>query len=62
MLKLRNPDRCPECQGQSKVMDTRNCETYRWRRRKCLACGELWRTYESLINPMMVRLRQERTS
>jgi transcriptional regulator NrdR family protein len=55
---LRDPERCPSCQGLSRVMDSRRTPTFRWRRRKCLLCGSLWRTYESLINPTAVRLRQ----
>lgn len=61
-LRLRDPEHCPKCGGDSKVMESRATPEYRWRRRKCLACHALWRTYESLINPEAVRLRISRTS
>lgn len=52
---LRDPEHCPKCNGDSRVVDTRRTPICRWRRRKCLLCGALWRTYESLINPASVR-------
>lgn len=63
---LRDPERCPKCQGRSYVVESRATATYRWRRRRCLSptCVDtldhrtVWRTYESLINPSFVRLRQ----
>jgi transcriptional regulator NrdR family protein len=59
MMQLRNPEICsdPQCGGDSKVMDSRKGEVARWRRRKCLKCGRLWRTYESLIDPEMIALK-----
>jgi transcriptional regulator NrdR family protein len=59
-MRLRDPEHCPKCHGDSRVMESRATPTHRWRRRKCLSCDALWRTYESLINPEDVRLRQTR--
>ncbi len=62
MIRLRSPEHCPACAGESKVMESRGLPAYRWRRRKCLACGAKWRTYESLINPDDVTLRSPRAT
>jgi transcriptional regulator NrdR family protein len=62
MLQLRDPERCPQCGGDSRVTDSRPHETSRKRRRACLECPHRWFTYESLIDPTHIRLKDARTS
>ena len=57
MVTLRSPERCPKCRQDSRVVDSRPEAMSRMRRRECLVCGYRWKTYESLINPDVVRLR-----
>lgn len=56
MVHLRDPERCPRCSSDSKVVDSRRTVMARKRRRACLACAYRWNTYESLIDPQAVRL------
>jgi transcriptional regulator NrdR family protein len=58
MVRLRNPEQCPHCHGDSRVTDSRQATQARTRRRECLLCLYRWTTYESLINPDAIRLRQ----
>ena len=37
---------CPKCNGESKVIDSRDGETARRRRRECLSCKNRYSTYE----------------
>lgn len=37
---------CPRCNGESKVIDSRDGETSRRRRRECLSCKHRYSTYE----------------
>lgn len=37
---------CPRCNGESKVIDSRDGETARRRRRECLRCKNRYSTYE----------------
>lgn len=37
---------CPQCNGESKVIDSRDGETARRRRRECLRCRNRYSTYE----------------
>lgn len=37
---------CPKCNGESKVIDSRDGETARRRRRQCLRCKNRYSTYE----------------
>lgn len=37
---------CPKCNGESKVIDSRDGETARRRRRECLRCKNRYSTYE----------------
>lgn len=37
---------CPKCNGESCVIDSRDGETSRRRRRKCSECGHRYTTYE----------------
>lgn len=41
--------KCPSCSGtKTKITDSRDCANgdVRWRRRRCLTCGEAYTTYE----------------
>lgn len=40
---------CPKCGviGQQRVVDSRPCKGYIWRRRQCLNCNTRFRTYET---------------
>ncbi len=38
--------RCPKCDADSGVLESRAVAKTIWRRRKCLSCGERWSTYE----------------
>ena len=62
MLRLRDPERCPHCGGDSRVTDSRPNGPARKRRRACLTCPYRWSTYESLIDPSHIRLKDARTS
>ncbi len=46
-------DRCHQCGGVSRVINTRPTDEpwLRWRRRKCLLCDQRWNTYESRYRP-----------
>jgi transcriptional regulator NrdR family protein len=57
MLKLRDPETCPKCSHNSRVINTRASTMCRKRRRECLVCAHRWNTYESLIDPSAIRLR-----
>lgn len=37
---------CPKCNGESHVIDSRDEESARRRRRKCDSCGHRYSTYE----------------
>jgi hypothetical protein len=37
---------CPECQGKTKVFDSREIEGGTWRRRRCVTCGFSFTTAE----------------
>lgn len=37
---------CPKCNGESRVIDSRDGETARRRRRRCLRCRHRYSTYE----------------
>jgi transcriptional regulator NrdR family protein len=37
---------CPKCNGESRVIDSRDGETSRRRRRECLSCKHRYSTYE----------------
>jgi transcriptional regulator NrdR family protein len=37
---------CPECNGESRVIDSRDTDEARRRRRVCLHCGHRYTTYE----------------
>ena len=41
---------CPRCNGESKVIDSRDGETARRRRRECLRCKHRYSTYEIHAN------------
>lgn len=41
---------CPLCNGESKVIDSRDGETARRRRRECLSCKNRYSTYEIHAN------------
>ena len=51
--RCKTPERCPECGGDSAVVDSRARATHRWRMRRCLSvtCRHKWETFESLVNP-----------
>lgn len=39
--------RCPKCNSvRQRVVDTRDRNNLRWRKRKCIACNHKWETYE----------------
>jgi DNA-directed RNA polymerase subunit M/transcription elongation factor TFIIS len=59
-LILRDPEVCPKCAADSRVVNTRAGTMSRKRRRECLACAYRWNTYESLINPDAIRLRDHK--
>jgi transcriptional regulator NrdR family protein len=61
-LALRDPEVCPKCHTDSRVINTRAGTMSRKRRRECLLCAYRWNTYESLINPDTITLRPARTS
>lgn len=41
---------CPACNGESRVIDSRDGETARRRRRECLSCKNRYSTYEIHAN------------
>lgn len=68
--RLRDPERCPRCQGRSYVVNSRRVVsvtvgTYRWRRHRCRNANCLtesgkrtvWRSYDSTINPTRISLK-----
>lgn len=46
--KIMDIDHCPECGHKTKVMDSRNYKTGRYRRRMCLKCGYRYTTWETM--------------
>jgi transcriptional regulator NrdR family protein len=62
VVRLRDPEHCPKCHQDSRVVNTRPAPMSRKRRRECLACAYRWNTYESLIDPDAIRLKSVRTS
>lgn len=40
------PDRCDNCRGDSKVLETTSVGSTVKRRRVCTTCGSRWTTYE----------------
>lgn len=62
MVKLRDPEHCPKCGQDSRVVDTRAGTMSRKRRRACLACPYRWNTFESLIDPEAIRIRAHGTT
>ena len=46
--KIMDIDHCPECGHKTKVIDSRNYKTGRYRRRKCLKCGYRYTTWETM--------------
>jgi len=66
-MQLRDPETCPNGHGRKScnVIDSRvhaASETrpgYRRRRHRCNICGETWTSYQSLINPLYVRVRHK---
>ena len=62
MTRLRDPEHCPKCGKDSRVINTRAGTMARKRRRECLTCAHRWNTFESLIDPEAIRLRSARTS
>lgn len=62
MVRLRDPESCPKCGGDSRVVYTDRHPQSRKRRRECLGCRYRWNTFESLINPDHITIRREKTS
>lgn len=56
-VTLRDPELCPSCQADSRVVDSRKRPTFRWRQRKCVVCKRTWPTYETLLHPNRIRSR-----
>lgn len=55
---------CPNCGGETKVLDTRMNESTNAvkRRRECIICGKRFTTYERIENaPLIVRKKNGRT-
>jgi transcriptional regulator NrdR family protein len=55
---LRSPETCRLKHDDSFVVDSRPRGSYRWRLRECRVCGDRWPTFESLVNPDDIALRQ----
>jgi hypothetical protein len=57
-LGLRDPDACPE-HGRvySCVINTVKHRGYIYRRHRCLECDYRWNSYQTLIDPLHIRLR-----
>lgn len=62
MVRLRDPEHCPKCGRDSRVINTRPALMARKRRRECLVCAHRWNTFESLIDPDAIRLRSSKTT
>jgi transcriptional regulator NrdR family protein len=56
-MQLRDPEACPICGADSRVVQSQHTPTHRWRRRQCIVCKGSWRTFESLINPRKITLK-----
>jgi len=45
----RTVDNCPQCQGDSRVVETRPARHHVRRRRECVVCGYRWTTKETSV-------------
>lgn len=56
MVKLPDPQKCKQCGGKGRVINTRTDPNgYRWRRRECKDCHWRWFSYETIIDPRTQR-------
>lgn len=46
LTRIVDSVQCPKCNGESKVIDSRDEESARRRRRQCNGCGNRYTTYE----------------
>ena len=53
---VANPERCRNCGGDSRVIESRAERIARLRERCCKGCGRVWKTWESLIDPERVKV------
>lgn len=64
MGSLHDPERCPNCQGRGRVVESRHEGNYRRRRKKCDVCAFSWSTYESVLNvqPVISKVEKRRAA
>lgn len=56
MVKLPDPHECRSCKlaerpQNVRVVESRQSKGYIRRRRKCMNCKRVWRTWETIVNP-----------
>lgn len=51
--------RCPNCKGETQVIDTREADNSIRRRRACLACQHRFTTYERLELPKLMVMKRD---
>jgi transcriptional regulator NrdR family protein len=61
---MKNPERCPTCNGESKVINSRpwldasaSHVIARRRERACRTCTHVWVTYETTLDPLIIKTR-----
>jgi transcriptional regulator NrdR family protein len=64
-MRFPNPERCPLCGSESKIIDTRphldaleTAVIAKRRERACRACHKTWMTYETTLNPGVIKQRR----
>ncbi len=50
---------CPNCKGQSQVVDSREAENSIRRRRECLGCEQRFTTYERIEIPKLMVIKRD---
>jgi hypothetical protein len=55
VTSLRDPETCPRCKIQGRVIDSKKRVGYRRRLYRCRTCKVTWPAFLSIINPRRVR-------
>ncbi len=60
MINLPNPELCRRCGARGVILNTRTRRGFKCRRYECRDCTppHRWSTYETLINPRFIQVKQ----
>lgn len=59
-MTLPDPERCRQCGGKGRVLNSRKRRGFRRRVRYCAPCDHRWNSYESIVDPRELKFVPKR--